>query len=72
MHLRHEIKYFKADRDLLYFELPNALKNDLILRMNHNLINSLNFRKHVQNTDFIISLIMAFHPTKHYKKLNAP
>ncbi len=66
-HLRHEMKNFKTDREILYSELPNSLKNDLILNIFKKIRVSFNFLKFSSNTDFIINVLMVLKPTK-YKK----
>jgi len=66
-HLRHEDINFKNNTDKLYNDLPNSLKNELILYIYKNLINSFNFLKFSCNSDFTIQVLMVLKPTKFHK-----
>lgn len=57
----------KKDKNELLKELPISLRNEMIVCMYRNIINSFIFFKNFQSLDFIIKAIISFKPVKSIK-----
>lgn len=63
-HLTHEYNYDKVNKNQLLFELPIILRNQIIMNMYADIINSFNFFKDCNgDVDFITQAILILKPT---------
>ena len=61
-HLNYGMKKGKNDYNIIFEMLPYSLKNTLIYEMYKPIINNFTILKNSQNSDFVISIIMALKP----------
>lgn len=66
-YLKYSKNVNKKDKNELLKELPISLRNEMILFMYNNIINSFIFFKNFTNIDFIIKAIMCFKPVRSIK-----
>jgi len=66
-YLYYEMITDKKNKNFLLNDLPNSLRNEMIINMHLDIIRSFNFFKDCFNNDFIIQSIMILKPIKSIK-----
>lgn len=66
-YLKSDISINKIDHKILMNDLPNSLKNQLLLTMYDDVVSSFLFFKHTDNIDFITRVLSCFQSIKFYK-----